>query len=83
MRFLRALPTRRVIARPEGLYLIKAVREKEEEHIGIMQKAGVAITRPDVAPFRDKMAPAYDILRKSIGDENWTNWSRAVTAART
>jgi TRAP-type C4-dicarboxylate transport system substrate-binding protein len=48
-----------------------------------MQKAGVAITRPDVAPFRDKMAPAYDILRKSIGDENWTNWSKAVTAART
>jgi tripartite ATP-independent transporter DctP family solute receptor len=61
----------------------KAVREKEEEHIAIMQKAGVAITRPDVAPFRDKMAPAYDILRKSIGDENWTNWSKAVTAART
>jgi hypothetical protein len=61
----------------------KAVREKEEEQIATMQKAGIAITRPDVAPFRDKMAPAYDILRKSIGDENWANWSRAVAAART
>jgi TRAP-type transport system periplasmic protein len=60
----------------------KGVREREEEFLAQMQKAGVAITRPDVAPFRAKMAPAYDVLRKSLGDETWTAWSRMVTAAR-
>ena len=66
----------------KGCIKIKEFK-KEEEQIATMQKAGIAITRPEVAPFRDKMAPAYDVLRKSIGDENWNNWSRAVAAAKT
>lgn len=60
----------------------KGVREREEEFLAQMQKAGVAITRPDVAPFRAKMAPAYDVLRKSLGDETWNTWTRMVSAAR-
>ena len=58
------------------------VREKEEENIAIMQKAGVAFTRPDVAPFRDKMGPAYEILKKSLGDDTWNAWTKLVNAAR-
>jgi hypothetical protein len=61
----------------------KGVRDREEEQIATMQKAGVAITRPDVAPFRDKMAPAYDALRKSLGDDTWNAWTKLVAAART
>lgn len=60
----------------------KGVRDREEDNIATMQKAGVAITRPDVAPFRDRMGPAYDVLRKSLGDDVWNTWSRMVTAAR-
>ena len=60
----------------------KGVREKEEENIAIMQKAGVAFTRPDVAPFRDKMGPAYDVLKKSLGDDTWNTWSKLVASAR-
>jgi tripartite ATP-independent transporter DctP family solute receptor len=60
----------------------KGVRDKEEEALAQMQKAGVAITRPDVAPFRAKMGPAYDVLRKNLGDETWTAWTKLVTAAR-
>jgi tripartite ATP-independent transporter DctP family solute receptor len=60
----------------------KGVREREEEFLAQMQKAGVAITRPDVAPFRAKMAPAYDVLRKSLGDETWNTWTKMVSAAR-
>lgn len=60
----------------------KGVRDREEENLAAMQKAGVAITRPDVAPFRAKMAPAYDVLRKSLGDDTWNAWTRMVTAAR-
>jgi tripartite ATP-independent transporter DctP family solute receptor len=60
----------------------KGVRDKEEENIAIMQKAGVAFTRPDVAPFRDKMGPAYEILKKSLGDDTWNAWTKLVNAAR-
>jgi tripartite ATP-independent transporter DctP family solute receptor len=60
----------------------KTVREREEDNLKTMQGAGVAITRPSVAPFRDKMGPAYDVLRKSLGDETWTAWTGMVNAAR-
>jgi tripartite ATP-independent transporter DctP family solute receptor len=60
----------------------KTVREREEDNLKTMQAAGVAITRPSVAPFRDKMGPAYEVLRKSLGDEVWTAWTSMVTAAR-
>jgi TRAP-type transport system periplasmic protein len=50
----------------------KGVRDKEESYLAEMQKAGVAVTRPEVAPFREKMGPAYDQLRKTLGDETWT-----------
>ncbi|MCY7319584.1 MAG: TRAP transporter substrate-binding protein [Ramlibacter sp.] len=60
----------------------KGVRDREEEYLTAMQKTGVAITRPDVAPFRAKMTPAYEVLRKSLGDDTWNAWSRMVTAAR-
>jgi tripartite ATP-independent transporter DctP family solute receptor len=60
----------------------KGVREREEEFLAQMQKAGVTITRPDVAPFRAKMGPAYDVLRKSLGDETWNTWTKMVSAAR-
>lgn len=61
----------------------KTVRDREEDNLKVMQNAGVAITRPDVAPFRDKMGPAYDVLRKNLGDEIWTTWMGMVKAART
>lgn len=60
----------------------KGVRDKEEGYIAEMQKAGVAVTRPDVAPFRAKMGPAYDQLRKALGDETWNTWTKFVESAR-
>lgn len=60
----------------------KGVRDQEENYLAQMQKAGLAVTRPDVAPFRDKMGPAYDVLRKNLGDDTWNAWSKLVAAAR-
>ena len=60
----------------------KGVRDNEEQMLATMQKAGVAITRPDVAPFRAKMTPAYDTLRKSLGEDTWAAWTKMVAAAR-
>ena len=65
-----------------GLAARKGVRDNEEANLAAMQKAGVEITRPDVAPFRDKMGPAYDQLRKALGEETWTSWTKLVAAAR-
>ncbi|MDU0340169.1 TRAP transporter substrate-binding protein [Bosea rubneri] len=60
----------------------KGVRDNEESNLTAMEKAGVAVTRPDVAPFRDKMGPAYEQLRKALGDETWNSWTKLVAAAR-
>jgi TRAP-type C4-dicarboxylate transport system substrate-binding protein len=40
----------------------RGVQEKEEFFLAEMQKANVAITRPEVGPFRDRMGPAYEQL---------------------
>jgi tripartite ATP-independent transporter DctP family solute receptor len=60
----------------------KGVRDKEEFYLAEMQKAGVAITRPEVAPFREKMGPAYDQLRKALGEETWQTWTKLVETGR-
>ena len=60
----------------------KGVQDLEEGFLAQMQKAGVAVTRPDVAPFRAKMDPAYEVLRKNLGDETWNAWTKLVAAAR-
>jgi tripartite ATP-independent transporter DctP family solute receptor len=60
----------------------QAVRTQEEDYIAQMQRAGVQVTRPEVGPFRDRMGPAYDQLRRALGDQVWTTWEGLVTAAR-
>jgi len=65
-----------------GMAARKGVRENEEANLAAMQKAGIEITRPDVGPFRDKMGPAYEQLRKALGEETWTAWTKLVAAAR-
>ncbi|MCU4179490.1 TRAP transporter substrate-binding protein [Bosea sp. BH3] len=61
----------------------KGVRDNEEKNLADMQKAGVELTRPDVAPFREKMGPAYDQLRKALGEDVWNAWTKLVSEART
>jgi tripartite ATP-independent transporter DctP family solute receptor len=60
----------------------KAVRDSEERNLAEMQKSGVAVTRPNVGPFREKMEPAYAQLRKALGDDTWNTWTKLVAAAR-
>jgi len=60
----------------------KGVQEKEEWYLGEMEKAGVKITRPEVGPFREKMGPAYEQLKKALGDETWDTWAALVKEAR-
>lgn len=61
----------------------RAVQSGEEDALAQMQEHGVAVTRPDVEPFRAKMGPAYEQLRAALGDETWTAWEALVNAGRT
>ena len=60
----------------------QGVQANEEDYLSEMEKAGVAITRPAVEPFREKMGPAYDELRAALGDETWETWAALVDAGR-
>jgi len=60
----------------------EAVKNGEEDAIAKMEEYGVAVTRPEVEPFRAKMGPAYEQLRAALGDETWTSWDALVNAAR-
>ena len=61
----------------------EAVRSGEEEMLAKMEAEGVQITRPDPGPFRDKMGPAWDVMRERIGKETWETWMGFVESART
>lgn len=58
------------------------VQASEEGYLEQMEEAGLQVTRPDVAPFRERMEPAYDQLRQAIPEETWETWAGLVDAAR-
>lgn len=60
----------------------KAVQASEEGYLAKMEEAGLEVTRPDVAPFRERMEPAYAQLRQAIDEDVWETWARLVAAAR-
>ncbi|MBL4918505.1 TRAP transporter substrate-binding protein [Szabonella alba] len=60
----------------------QAVQDGEAAAIAEMEEYGIAVTRPEVEPFRAKMGPAYDQLRAALGDETWTTWEALVNDAR-
>lgn len=58
------------------------VQEKESAYLADMEKAGVQVTRPEVAKFRGLMGPAYAQLKKVLDEDTWAAWSKLVNAAR-
>ena len=59
------------------------VAADEEKDIAAMEKAGIQTTRPDVAPFRAVMGPAYATIKAYTGAPAWDEWQGFVAAART
>ena len=82
----RLTPEQRTIMTEEGLRAGNEARaevqQQESAYLADMEKAGVQVTRPEVAKFRALMDPAYAQLRKVLGDDTWTAWSKLVDAAR-
>ncbi|MBB4003395.1 MAG: TRAP transporter substrate-binding protein [Aurantimonas endophytica] len=58
------------------------VQSSEEDYITQMEGLGVAVTRPEVEPFRARMEPAYAQLRAALGEETWTTWAGLVEAGK-
>lgn len=53
-----------------GALMRKLVAEQEEDEIRQLSAAGMQVTRPDLAAFRAKMAPAYARIAEFSGKEN-------------
>jgi len=65
-----------------GTYMRQVMQADEEDLIAKMEKAGVQVTRPDLAPFRALMGPAYERVAKYAGEENAKKFREFVEAAR-
>jgi TRAP-type C4-dicarboxylate transport system substrate-binding protein len=48
----------------------KLIEGAETDQIDKLEKAGMQVTRPDLAPFRAKMDPAYKRIAEYAGEDN-------------
>ncbi|MBN2441767.1 MAG: TRAP transporter substrate-binding protein [Spirochaetales bacterium] len=53
-----------------GDFMRKTLRDAEADQIKKLQELGMEVTWPDVSLFKDKMGPAYDRMKVSVGAEN-------------
>jgi tripartite ATP-independent transporter DctP family solute receptor len=65
-----------------GAYMRKAIVAEEADQIARMEKAGMMVTRPNLAPFRDAMGPAYATIGKYAGEDNVKKFMKYVEDAR-
>jgi tripartite ATP-independent transporter DctP family solute receptor len=65
-----------------GAYMRKAIMAEEEDQIAKMEKAGLKVARPNLAPFRAAMGPAYERIGKYAGEENVKIFMKYVEDAR-
>lgn len=65
-----------------GAYMRRLIVSEEADQIAKMEKTGLKVTRPDLAPFRAAMGPAYERIAKYAGEENVKTFMRYVEEAR-
>ncbi|HSV51469.1 MAG TPA: TRAP transporter substrate-binding protein [Burkholderiaceae bacterium] len=69
-------------SRAAGAMMRQAIAAEEEGLLVRLQAAGVQITRPDTAPFRAAMGPAYTRIRAYAGDANVAQFMKMVDGER-
>jgi len=62
------------------LLMRELVRKQEQDQIADMKAKGIRIDTPDLAPFQAKMGPAYEKIRKNIGEDNFDKWMEMAKA---
>ena len=60
----------------------KLIVEQEADQIKKLEAAGMQVTRPDLAPFRAKMGPAYERIAAYAGADNVAKFREMVEASR-
>jgi tripartite ATP-independent transporter DctP family solute receptor len=65
-----------------GAYMRKAIMAEEADQIAKMEKAGLQVARPNLAPFRAAMGPAYERIGKYAGEDNVKRFMKYVEDAR-
>ena len=65
-----------------GAYMRQQIMSQEDDVIAKMQKAGMQVTRPNLAAFRAAMTPAYDKISAYAGADNVKRYLEYVEAAR-
>jgi TRAP-type transport system periplasmic protein len=70
----RLTPGQQAIFREEstsaGELMRKLIADQEDDQIKRIEAAGMAVTRPDLAPFRAIMGPAYERIAAYAGADN-------------
>ena len=79
-------PEQQTIFREEstsaGDLMRKLIADQEVDQIKKMEGRGLAVTRPDLAPFRAKMEPAYKRVAAFAGEENVKKFREMVEKTR-
>ena len=60
----------------------KLIADQEADQIDKIEAAGMQMTRPDLAPFRAKMEPAYKRIAAYAGADNVKKFREMVDQAR-
>jgi TRAP-type C4-dicarboxylate transport system substrate-binding protein len=79
-------PEQQTIFREEGTVagdlMRKLIGDEEAGLIKKMQDLGMAVTQPDLAPFRAKMDPAYKEVADAYGADNVKKFRELVDQGR-
>jgi tripartite ATP-independent transporter DctP family solute receptor len=82
----RLSPEQQAIFREESAAAANLMRrligEQEAELIGKLEAAGLQVTRPDLAPFRARMEPAYKRIAAYAGEANVKKFQEMVEQGR-
>ncbi|MGA2989480.1 MAG: TRAP transporter substrate-binding protein [Candidatus Korobacteraceae bacterium] len=86
LRWRKLPPEQQKILREEsmaaGNLMRKLIADEEVDQLKKMQAAGMAVTRPDLAPFRARMEPAYKRVAALAGEENVKKFREFVEQGR-
>jgi len=56
------------------LLMRKLMRAEEVKQITDMRSKGIQIDEPDLGPFQAMMGPAYEQIKKKVGEANFDKW---------
>src|SRR6201987_5294485 len=83
----RLTPGQQAIFREESTFagelMRKLIAEQEDDQIKKIEAAGMAVTRPDLAPFRALMGPAYERIAAYAGADNVKKFREMADQGRT